>query len=608
MSDGQINETLPRWDMGVVFPSPDSAAFIEAFRALQASLEGLGILFDDLGVHDSGSDLWRPATADGVGVAIDAYNEVLGQFGLFWTYLGGLTATDSRDDVAQSRLSELQLAGVTLARLESRWTAWIGPQNIEALIAGSPIAKAHAFFLRREAINALHQMSPAEETLAAELATSGAAAWGKLHDTVSSQIEAVVTIAGDPVTLPISEIRNLALSPNREVRKAAFEAEIGAWSHWAVPLAAAMNGIKGTGNTIAGRRGWDDQLDLACFQNHIDRETLDAMIEATREAFPAFRRYLHAKARLIGVERLAWFDLFAPVGDPGRSWEWLDAVGLLEARFSQFSPDLGHLMSRAVSERWIDAGPRSGKQGGAYCAFLRDDESRVLMNFTPSFDSVSTLAHEMGHAYHNYCERGLTPIQKWTPMTLAETASTFCETLVYEALIEGASGGERLFMLDQSLQGATQVAVDILSRYDFERAVFLARRERELTIGEFCELMTEAQRGTYGDGLDPALMHPWMWAVKGHYYADGEPFYNFPYLFGLLFGLGLYARYLEHPEGFVERYEELLRSTGMDDAASLAVRFGIDIHDGAFWRGSLATIVRSIDRFEAAVEAATAGR
>ncbi|MFM9106055.1 MAG: M3 family metallopeptidase, partial [Chloroflexota bacterium] len=438
----------------------------------------------------------------------------------------------------------------------------------------------------------------AEEALAVELGASGASAWSKLHESVCSQIEVEVAVDGQLVRMPISEAGNLMLSPDREQREAAYLATQDAWQRWATPLAAALNGVKGTGVTLAGRRGWSDPVDVACFQNSIDRETLEVMLATTREAFPHFRRYFRAKARLIGVGQLAWFDLTAPVGDPGRSWEWLDAVGLLQSEFAAFSPGLGDLMSRAAAERWIDAGPRPGKEGGAFCSALRAGESRILMNFTPSFDGVSTLAHEMGHAYHNSCQADLEPLLRQTPSTLAETASTFCETLVFDSLLSRAEGSERLFMLDQALQTASQVAVDIISRYDFERALFRLRTAREATIPELCDLMTAAQSATYGDGLDPARMNRWAW-VKTHYYSDQEPFYNFPYLFGQLFGLGLFAIHQREPEGFVPRYELLLRSTGCAEAADLAAGFGIDLRDAAFWRSSLDTIVRKIDQFEA---------
>ncbi|MGI9254450.1 MAG: M3 family metallopeptidase, partial [Thermomicrobiales bacterium] len=410
-------ETLPRWDMSVVYPSLDSPEFAAGMSESLRSIDELAALFDAEGIGESRKSAGNDAPVALFERALSLLNQTLERFGIDMSYVYGFTSTNSRDELAQSLQSELRIAGVTLSKLSSRWTAWIGQQDVEGLIANSALAASHAFALRRERTLAEHQMPPGEEALAAELNASGGSAWAKLHDTITSQIQVPVDIEGTLAVLPMSEVRNLALSPHRDVRERAFEAEIGAWRQWATPLAAAMNGIKGEDNTLAARRGWDDQLDLACFQNHIDRATLDAMMGAARAAFPQFRRYLKAKARLIGVERLAWFDMFAPVGDPGRSWEWLDAVGLLEDRFARFSPGLGALMARAVRERWIDAGPRPGKEGGAFCNPLRDDESRILMNFTPSFDSVSTLAHEMGHAYHNVCTAGLTPVQRSVPMT-----------------------------------------------------------------------------------------------------------------------------------------------------------------------------------------------
>jgi oligoendopeptidase F len=262
--------------------------------------------------------------------------------------------------------------------------------------------------------------------------------------------------------------------------------------------------------------------------------------------------------------------------------------------------------ARAVAERWIDVGPRPGKVGGAYCTWLIRDESRILMNFSPTFDAVGTLAHELGHAYHNLNLAPLTPLQAETPMTLAETASNFCETIVREAALRDADEREQLFIIEQSLQGACQVVIDIISRFDFERAVFAARPERELAVGDFNRLMLDAQRATYGDGLDPDQLHPYMWAEKGHYYIPDFSFYNYPYLFGLLFGLGLYGRYRNDPAGFVADYDRLLASTGRADAAKLAARFGIDIRSIDFWASSLDVIRADVDRFAALIEGGAA--
>jgi oligoendopeptidase F len=225
----------------------------------------------------------------------------------------------------------------------------------------------------------------------------------------------------------------------------------------------------------------------------------------------------------------------------------------------------------------------------------------VLANYNPSYDAVSTLAHELGHAYHNLTRAPRTPLQRRTPMTLAETASTFCETLVRDAALREASRGEQVEILEAWLSGCTQIVVDISSRYLFERELFERRAARELSVDELDELMLTAQRDTYGDGLDPERLHRKMWAAKPHYYSTDRSFYNYPYLFGLLFALGLYARYREEPESFRSGYDELLSATGMADAATLANRFGIDLRSIDFWRSSLRVIREDVDRFEALV-------
>jgi oligoendopeptidase F len=255
------------------------------------------------------------------------------------------------------------------------------------------------------------------------------------------------------------------------------------------------------------------------------------------------------------------------------------------------------LAERAFNESWIDVGPRPGKEGGAFCMTVRGGDSRVLMNYSPSYGSVTTLAHELGHSYHAYALGERTALQRVTPSTLAETASSFCETIAMEAALKHASAAEEIVILENSLQESTQTVVDISSRFLFEQRVFTAREARELSIEEFNELMLDAQRETYGDGLDGSLLHPYMWAVKGHYYSVGDSFYNFPYMFGLLFGLGLYARYRQDPSSFTSYYDDLLSSTGLADAATLADRFGIDLRTPAFWQASFDVIRGHIDRF-----------
>jgi len=542
--------------------------------------------------------------ASSVERVITQLNETLAAYRTVSAYIYSFVATNSRDTTAQARQSELQWQGVRLAQLRTRFVAWVGgfgAATLEALLAQSPVAREHAFTLREAQTLAQHQMAPAEEALAAELNVTGGAAWGKLHGVITSQL--TVTVAdgrprGRPQEMTMSMARNLAYDADRATRHRGYEAELACWERNAAPLAAALNGIKGQVNVLSQRRGWPSPLDAALFDARIDRATLDAMMQAARESFPDFRRYLRAKARALGLERLAWYDINAPVGGAGRAWSFAEGREFIVTQFGAFSPAMSDFAARAFRERWIDAEPRPGKEDGAFCMPVRGDESRVMSNFKPAFGGVSTLAHELGHAYHNQRLAARPMLQRETPMTLAETASIFCETIVRHAALRTVGAEEQIEILEASLQNACQVVVDITSRFLFEQAVFERRRQRELSIDEFCALMLDAQRATYGDALDDTLLHPYMWAVKSHYYSAGRSFYNFPYMFGLLFGLGLYARYQQDPAAFIASYDDLLASTGLADAATLAARFGADIRTPAFWRASLDLVRDDIAQFE----------
>jgi oligoendopeptidase F len=589
---------LPHWDMSVVYPGLDSPEFEHDLAQALAQLNQTVALFDQLGIDKRAPAPFDDAVQGAFEQVATALNALLDRMVTLRNYIYAFVATDSRDNLAQARLSAFMQEMVKFSKLGTRFTAWVGGQDVETLIERSALAREHAFLLRRARRQAEHLMSPAEEALAAELDVTGGTAWSRLHGNLTSQLMVPLEIGGEQKELPMSQLRNLAFEADRDLRRRAYEAEIGAWEKLGVPLAAALNSIKGQVNTLAERRGWASPLDAALFDNNIDRETLDAMMGAAREFFPDFRRYLRAKARLLGLEKLAWYDLFAPVGSAGRTWGYEDASDFIVEKFGQFSPRLSEFAARAFRENWIDAEPRAGKVGGAFCMRLRKDESRILSNYKPTIESVLTLAHELGHGYHNLNLSSQTLLNQDTPMTLAETASIFCETVIRNAAMEGAGRDEQLEILEAAVQGACQVVVDITSRFLFESTVFEGRTKRELSVVELNAAMLDAQKQTYGDGLDEAVLHPYMWAVKGHYYSSARSFYNYPYMFGLLFGLGLYAIYRRDPQGFTERYDALLASTGLADAATLAAGMGIDIRSPDFWRASLGIVRDDIDRFE----------
>ncbi|WP_309569591.1 M3 family oligoendopeptidase [Deinococcus sp.] len=579
---------LPRWRTTDLYGGLDDPALQAELKAFVEEVNGLGALYDEVNIHERGNVV----TVTALERVLDATNAVNSRAAVLRSYLNAFTSTDSRDALAQQLMSSFTTCTLPLGPLRSRLTAWLGGLDmpaIEALSAASPTLEAHAHAIRRAVALAHHQMSPPEEDLAARLRPSGAGGWAKLHGNVS----AVLSGTFREETLPVTALRALATDPDDAVRQDAFDAEIAAWRSVDVVMAACLNGVKGEEGTLAARRGFKNPVGPSLLTHGIDAQTLDAMQGAVIRSLPDFQRYFHAKAHALGKARLDWWDLFAPVGRSGTRWTFDAGTRFVQQQFHSYSPGLGDFAARAFREDWVDAGPRDGKRSGAFCMRWAGDQSRVLMNHDPSLDSVSTLAHELGHAYHNIQLAHLPPLERETPMTLAETASIFCETIIQNAALDQSSGDERLYALETQLLGHAQVVVDIHSRFLFERAVYDRRGDRDLSPQEFCDLMTWAQRETYGHAVD--TLHPYMWAVKGHYYS--LPFYNYPYTFGLLFALGLYAQYrTAREEGedaardFQSRYDTLLARTGQATPLELASTFGIDLHAPDFWEGSLDVI------------------
>jgi len=577
-----VTDVLPRWDVADVHESFTSRSFLDALERTGAEAARLVALFDEHGV---GSIELRPVdpadgrTADEVIGALNAAQADLDELD---AYVHASVSTDSRDATAAGLASELSNTGAKIRPLLARLAAWVAALGVDELAEVSPVAAEHSGPLRRLAARAQHQMPDDQEGLYAELSTTGSAAWTQLHGEVTSQLQADV----DGRRLPMAMVRGLASDPDSSVRRAAYHAELAAWPTVAVTCAAAINGVKGEAVIVNRRRAWSDPLDASLFANSVSRATFDAMDAAITDALPDFRGWMRTKARLHGHDgALPWWDLVAPLPDAASQISWDAGLDIVRGAFSAYGGSLGGLVDRAVDERWIDAGPRDGKRGGAFCMPFVGDRSLVFLNWNGSVDAAQTTAHELGHAYHNTQLAERTPLQKMLPMALAETASIFCETLVVEEGFGRLDGPERLALLDVDLQGANQVVVDIRSRLVFETAVFAARQRRTLGVDQLNDLMLAAQAEAYGDGLDQSTAHPYMWAVKPHYY--GAHFYNWPYTYGLLFGLGLFARYRDDPAAFRSRYDDVLSRCGMSTAEELAADFGFDVTSEALWTSSL---------------------
>lgn len=597
-----MSNNIPHWDLSNVYPGLESEAFLADGKKLRADLQELQTFFAETVVPITAEH--TPAEIEAVlSEAVERLNEMY-TFGMTYrAYISSFISTDSYNKTALKAMSELDKPMVALRMIGVQFNQWVGSLKdvLPEVLKIDGTAKEHAFGLLETAEQAQYLMSEAEESLAAELSTSGANAWNKLQGVTTSQLSVDFELDGEVKSLPMPALINLHGHPDPEVRERAHHAEIEAWDSVKETLAACINGVKGAVNTLDKRRGREDALHSSLDDARIDRDTLNAMMEAMEDAFPMFRHYWNAKAKKLGKEQLAWWDLFAPVGETHKQYSWEDAKAFVLENFGKFHPEMAAFAEYAFDNQWIDAEQRSGKRGGAFCMGVPGvKESRILCNFDGSLDQVFTIAHELGHGFHNYCayQADKTLLQRSTPMTMAETASIMCETIATNAaLAKAESDDEKLAILETNLIGASQVVVDIYSRFLFEKELFERREQAELSPDELCEIMREAQAATYGDGVDPDTYHTYMWTWKPHYYYPGLNFYNYPYTFGLLFGLGLYTVYQERGDAFYDDYKALLASTGEGSAAELAAQFGIDIRDKAFWAGSLAQIGERIEMY-----------
>ncbi|HCT64867.1 MAG TPA: oligoendopeptidase F [Lachnospiraceae bacterium] len=517
-------------------------------------------------------------------------------FSLLTEYCQLTLSTDAENETALKILESLEELETEITPSQIAFEQWFAAQaDVENIITSSPLLVEHSFYLNQILTNSKYLLSQKEEIIIAKMRNTGSLSWMKLWDILSSTTSASV----NNNSYPLPAVRNMAYSPDAAVRKAAYEAELKALKSISASSAAALNGIKGEVITNCKLRGYSSPLDMTLLDSRLDKPVLEAMISAMKDYQPVFRKYFQKKAEILGHKNgLPFYDIFAPIGTVDMQFSYEEAKGFIIENFSLFSKELGDYAKHAFDNRWIDIYPKAGKRGGAFCSNLHSiKESRILTNFSGSFNDVITLAHELGHGYHGACLDNETYLNSDYPMPIAETASTFCETLVKNAALKKATPEQQSLILENDISDSAQIVVDILSRFLFEDAVFEERKNGSLSEKALCSLMLDAQKKTYGNGLDENFMHPYMWVVKPHYYDVDYNYYNFPYAFGLLFAKGLYSIYLEKGTAFSQNYVNLLSWTGKSNLKDLALMVDIDITDPKFWHSSLNLIKTDIEKY-----------
>jgi len=587
---------LPKWDLEGIYPSVKSKEFSDSINYVETTSKSIALELANY------KEVEKESFKIFLRKIIGEFNKVIDEFVTLDCYCFCSVSVNTSDKDSVNALNKVENLGVWINKCDLLFSKFLATnKNLVKEIVKEKEFSTYEFIFNERIESCNYKMSDEMEDLAYKMNLCGAQSWSRLQAGLSSN--ASIDFRGEKKT--VIELRALATSPDREIRKEAYEKELEIWDLHKTAFAYSLNGVKGATLTLEKMRKWESPLIHSAFDARINMKVIDALISTLEKSLPIFTRYFDAKAKALGLKKLAFFDLFAPVGENTKRWEYEQTKDFIVKQYSLFNPAQGEFVKQAFENNWIDPEPRANKTGGAYdIYFPKVKQSRVFANYDYTYDSVSTLAHELGHAWHDRVVSNEEALTRSYPMTLAETASIFGEFIVFQGAIKESSEKEQISLIESFLQGASQVCVDILCRFYFEREVFKRRQNGELMADEMSELMLECQKKTYGAGLDEKYLHKYMWAVKGHYYDEGFSFYNYPYAFGQLFGLGLYKKSQEDTSGipFCDRFNKMLSLTGKQDAITIAATVGCDITSEKFWQGGMDMISEYINLFVSLVD------
>lgn len=576
------------WNLDNIYKSADSTEFKKDLIKYQKAIENL-----NQWCKENFADISR--TQEKLEKYIELKNSLL-EFEKLGMYINLALAADTTNSQLAKALDTIEALEADTAYENTMLIEFLKQvKDIDKLIENSEILKEHRFFITEKSAMAHHCLSHEQEEIIAKMKNTGSNMWEKLWDQLSSTLEC--DFRGEKH--PLSVIRNMAYSEDFAVRKDAYEAEINSYKKIELSAAFCLNGIKGQVITTSKLHNYSSPLEQTLENSRIDSSILNAMFSAINKKLPELRKYFTKKSQYLGGSgSLAFYDLFAPVGKSDLKYTLEEAKDFVLKCFYGFSKDLGDFATYAFENRWLDLLPKKGKVGGAFCETIHSiKESRILTNFGGTFNDVVTIAHELGHAFHNTRLFHLSQINSFYPMPIAETASNFCETIVVNEALKNADKNSALIIRENDLQGATQCIIDIYSRFLFEDSVFKAREKGSLSPEEYCNLMTEAQKKAYGKGLDEKYLHPYMWVCKPHYYDADFNYYNFPYAFGLLLAKSLYSLYIKDKESFIPLYDKFLSASSTMALKDVAKISGFDITSEDFWLKGLEQIEKEIEEF-----------
>lgn len=458
--------------------------------------------------------------------------------------------------------------------------------------------KAFSFVLQEWRDEVALKLSEAEEGIITSLSTDGYHAWGQLYDQFITEMKIKISVDGVEREMSVGQASNLSTHADPKIRKQAFEKLEEAWAEKEALFATTLNHLAGFRLAVYEKRGWKSVLKEPLLKNRMREETLDAMWGAIEKHKQPFIHYLNVKAKMLGTVKMNWYDVDAPINASTKTIPYQEGAEFILKHFGEFGPKLQSFSRMAFEEQWIEAEDRDNKRPGGFCTGMPlSEQSRIFMTYSGSMSNVATLAHELGHAFHSYALRPVHWLNKGYAMGVAETASTFAEMIVADAAVKSAkTKEEKIALLEDKIQRSVAFFMNIHARYLFETKFYEERKQGIVPAERLNELMAEAQEKAYGGALD--TNHPHFWASKLHFYITAVPFYNFPYTFGYLFSLSIYAKALEEKSGFEEKYIALLQDTAIMSVEDLAMKhLGEDITQQSFWENGIALCIKDIEEF-----------
>ncbi|MEO3946832.1 M3 family oligoendopeptidase [Gorillibacterium sp. CAU 1737] len=590
----------PTWDLDCFFPGgSESPAFQEFLDDLNKRTETF---------HERLKKAESPQTEAEAEVYTDLTHELQA---IMSRILEGISFTDCLASQNQADRKAVAMGGrvqdisalfqAALSQLD-RFLAGIPDDVFISLLKKAPWSDA-SFYLNERRQLSKEKLSPEMEALASSLAVDGYHGWSKLYDTAVGKINIPFEVDGKLEQLSAGQAFNQLHNPDRETRAELFKLWEAAWAEHADLFADTLNRIAGFRLRLYAQRGWDSVHKEPLAINRMKKETLDTMWDTVEKNKEIFVRFLERKAKLLGVDRLAWHDVDAPIGKADKKISYEDAADLIVDQFHTFSPKMAEFARLALDNRWIEVEDRPGKRPGGFCTpFPLEDQSRIFMTYSGTADNVSTLAHELGHAFHDYVMKGMPHLAKEYAMNVAETASTLAETIVSAATIQAETDKEaKIALLSDKINNAIAMFMNIHARFLFETKFYAEREQGIVSIERLNELMVEAQEKAYCGALSE--YHPHFWAAKLHFYATDVPFYNFPYTFGLLFSSGIYKTATEAGAGFEDHYIALLRDTASMTVEDLAAKhLGVDLKKPDFWQRAIDLLRADVEQFLALTE------